>query len=245
MAEGNIRFKLDLVLHLLDTTTGLPITRQIPYLEVNGRPLTMQRRGDGTYILLNRERLDMDIALSLEGYYPMTILVRYEELDERYPEIEVPLIPIRRSYGFNDICTLEGNMKGITDIAAISIHRTDAMLGAYDAKKNILRLFETRRLDEDQYAIFHKGKMEFEEFRIVKQSDRGMLLHLKEPLLQECEPEESIVRIVRGMTDTKGRYLLCVRNDGNGTKYLIRYTVRGKTKFQLVEFGDQEERRLE
>ena len=62
--------------------------------------------------------------------------------------------------------------------------------------------------------------------------------------MTECKPEEGIVRIVRGMTDANGRYLLRVRMDGKGTKYLVRYTVFGVTKFKEFAFGDEMERRF-
>lgn len=245
MAEGNISYKLDLVVYLIDTTTGYPIEQKEVIFRKNGSILAMLSRGAGTYILLNCDRTDAELEISIKGYHSRSLQLRYEELNSRYPILEVPMIPVLPTYGCTDICTLEGSEKGITDIAAISMTQTDAMLGAYNARKNTLRLFESRRLDEERYAIFHKEIGEFEEFRIVRQLERGLMLQLENPLVRECKPEESIVRIVHGVTDAKGRYLLRVRRDGRGTKYLVRYTVRGKTEFRQIEFGEQNERGLE
>lgn len=245
MAEGSISFKLDLVLNLVDTTTGFSIDEKEVIILRDGRVLPMLPREPGTYILMNYGRVDMELSISVKGYEKTNVSVRYEELDGMdYPAIEVPLVPLLPQRGLTDLCTLQGTKRGITDLAAISLNRADAMLGAYNAKKLSLRLFESRRLDEVSYAIFHEEKMEFEEFCIVKKSEKGMLLHIREPLQQECKPEEILVRIVRGITDTKGRYLMRLRMDGSGTKYLVRYTVRGKTKFEIVEFGDERERGL-
>lgn len=245
MAEGNVRYKLDLIVNLLDTTTGIPISQKEVMFRSDGQIVSMLNREEGTYILLNHGRMDMELEISVKGYHILTVPVRYERLSELFPTIEAPMIPVIMPYGYSDMCSLEGNMPGITDLAAISLSRIDALLGAYNAKKNTLRLFESRELDENDYAVLHKEDMEFEEFRIVKKTEKGMLLQLKEPLLKECKPEEGIARIVRGKTEANGRYLLRVRMDGKGTKYLVRYTVNGVTKFKKFAFGEQTEGRLE
>lgn len=245
MAEGNVSYKLDLIVHLLDTTTGLMISQREVIFSNGNHIVVMQERGDGTYILLNYGRVDMLLTIKVKGYLETVISVRYDELSPQYPTIEAQLIPVIKPYGYHDICSLEGIMPGISDIAAISLTETDAMLGAYNPKKSTIRLFSTRRLDENDYAVFHKESMEFEEFRIVKKAENGLLLHIKEPLLMECKPEEGITRIVRGMTDINGRYLLRVRMDGKGTDYLVRYTVNGKTGYKRIAFGEQKERSLE
>lgn len=244
MAEGNVSYKLDLIVHLLDTTTGLMISQREVIFSNGNHIVVMQERGDGTYILLNYGRVDMLLTIKVKGYLETVISVRYDELSPQYPTIEAQLIPVIKPYGYHDICSLEGIMPGISDIAAISLTETDAMLGAYNPKKTTIRLFSTRRLDENDYAVFHKESMEFEEFRIVKKAEKGLLLHIKEPLLMECKPEEGITRIVRGMTDINGRYLLRVRMDGKGTDYLVRYTVNGKTGYKRIAFGEQKERSL-
>ena len=245
MAEGSISFKLDLLVLLLDTTTGLPINQKEVMFQSRNQILTMLQRSEGTYILLNHGRIDMELEISVKGYMPKKVSVRYEELSAAYPTIEASLIPVVNEYGYHDMCTIEGYMPGITDISAISLEEIDARLGAYNTKKRTLRLFSTKRLDENCYAILHKEDMEFEEFSIVKKAEKGLLLYLKEPLLKECRPEEGIVRIVRGEVDSNGRYLLRVRKDGKGTKYLVRYTVQGVSKYQSVVFDGERERRLE
>lgn len=245
MAEGKVSFKLDLIVNLRDTTTGLPVTEREVIFHINESVVPFLSREEGIYVLMNYGRTNIDLKITVKGFLAVTIPVRYEELSEQYPFIEVAMIPIVRSYGYNSLGTLSGVMPGITDIAAISLNRTDAMLGAYLAKKNSLRLFETRRLDERSYAVFHEEEMEFEEFCIVKITEKGLLLQLQSALEKPCKPEEGIARIVRGTIDANGRYLLRVRMDGKGTKYLVRYIVDGITKFQQVEFGEETERRLE
>lgn len=245
MTEGNVNYKLDLVVNLLDTTTGYPIQQKEVMFHSSGQIVAMNKRGDGTYILMNHGREDMDLEVSVKGYLPKTVPIRYEELSQQYPTVEVPLVPVVLPYGYHDFCTVEGEMEGITDIAAISVTKMDASLGAYNMKKGTIRLFASRRLDETRYAVYHKEEEEFEEFCIVKKSEQGFLLQLKDPLQKECRPEEGIARIVHGITDVNGRYLLRVRMDGKGKGYLVRYTVNGLTKFKRIEFGDERERRLD
>lgn len=245
MAEGSIHYRLDLIVLLLDTTTGLPIYQKEVMFKTGSQILPMLERDQGTYILLNYGRKDMELEINVKGYLQEKISVKYEQLSTQYPTVEVPLIPNTKVSGYHDICELEGYLPGIEDIAAISLGEMDARLGAYNAKKGILRLFSTRRLDECCYAILHKEEMKFEEFSIVKKAEDGFLLYLKEPLLQECKPEEGIARIVRGKIDTNDRYLLRVRLDGKGTEYLVRYTVKGITKYRQMFLSKDEERRLE
>lgn len=245
MAEGSIHYKLDLIVLLLDTTTGLPIHQKEVLFQNGSHILPMLERDQGTYIIFNHGRTDMELEITVKGYMKEFVSVSYERLSKEYPTVEIPMIPMVPTYGYHDMCEVEGYMPGIEEIAAISLGEMDAKLGAYNAKKGTLRLFSTRRLDESCYAILHKEDMKFEEFSIVKKSEKGLLLYLKEPLLQECKPEEGIARIVRGKIDANGRYVLRVRKDGKGTEYLVRYTVKGITKYQHMFLNNDEERRLE
>ncbi len=59
MAEGNVRYKLDLIVNLLDTTTGIPISQKEVMFRSDGQIVSMLNREEGTYILLNHGRMDM------------------------------------------------------------------------------------------------------------------------------------------------------------------------------------------
>ena len=72
-----------------------------------------------------------------------------------------------------------------------------------------------------------------EEFQIRKRLD-NLSVKLVAPLETACRPETKIARIVRGMVDEEGRYLLRVLEDGGGTEYLVRYIVNGKATFKHV-----------
>ena len=119
MAEGNVRYKLDLIVNLLDTTTGIPISQKEVMFRSDGQIVSMLNREEGTYILLNHGRMDMELEISVKGYHTLTVPVRYERLSELFPTIEAPMIPVIMPYCYSDMCSLEGNMPGITDLAAI------------------------------------------------------------------------------------------------------------------------------
>ena len=99
-------------------------------------------------------------------------------------------------------------------------------------------------MEEQAYAIVYEGQMEFEEFKISKKIDK-LSLKLKEPLKRACKPEQVVNRIVRGITEESGKYLLRVREDAEGTEYLVRYVVNGETKYRRIAFSNPEDRRLE
>ena len=72
MAESWIEYKLDLIVRLVDTTTGELISeRQVLFLE-EGNVLLLLERGTGTYILLNHGTKDTKIELRVTGYEPET-----------------------------------------------------------------------------------------------------------------------------------------------------------------------------
>ena len=240
MAEVSISYKLDLVVTLLDTTTGRIAEERQVLFYCNNELLSMNSSSAGVYILMNHGRHDMKILAQVKGYEPAEFFVCYDSLDGRYPIVEVPLVPIIKPYGYTDLCEISGSMEGIEEICAVSLNDVRAKICAYNAKKNTLRLFSSSQLDEGAYAVVHEKNMEFEEFRIIKKAERDLLLYLGEPMQSECVPEEGIARIVRGKVDANGRYLLRVRKDGAGTRYLIRFTVNGNKQYKLHSFDDEE-----
>ena len=244
MAEAHISFKLDLIIHLVDTTTGFPVSQRQTVIRGNGALLTVLERGTGYYILLNHGRENMHLEVEVKGYLPAVAEVTYTELPQDYPEVEIQLIPEVNPYGYTDLVTLEGTRPGIKSLDAIPMHNPCARTASYVERKQLLKLFNAKDLGEQTYALYHEEKMQFEEFRIAQKKDE-LTLKLSQPLAEECRPEEQVTRIIRGRIDREGNYLLRVREDGNGTEYLVRYVVRGKAKYKRISFDHPEDRRLE
>ena len=88
-----IRHSLDLVLHLVDTTTGVLLSGIGAVFERDGRPLSLLNKGDGHLILIGSGRTDFRLTVKLRGYLTREVEIRYAELSERYPLYELPMLP--------------------------------------------------------------------------------------------------------------------------------------------------------
>ena len=243
MDDMHFTFRLDLVVRLLDTTTGIPIAQRQIFFSAEGQVLKFFQRGIGVFILMNQGRKDMKLTVDAAGYESRTIDICYDALSTKFPEIEVPMIPKVKEYGYNDILTLEGEMPGMESIDAVPWKFPCAVAAKYLAPRRLMKLFSAKSLEERSYALIHEDSMEFEEFLIAGKQDK-LTLVLRYPLEGACAPEETITRIVRGNVDPSGKYLLRVQQDGSGTDYLVRYVVDGKAAYKRIVFEHPEERRL-
>lgn len=245
--EAAICYRLDLVIRLVDTTVGSPVTERQVLFRENGRMLSFLSRGAGTYVLVNGERKKRQISIAVRGYLETTADICYEALTGRYPEVYVELIPERPKYGGWDFMDISGNLPGISSVAAVCLTAPSARAVSYNAEKRQMRILPARELNEKTYALIHSQTDSFEEF-CVASVKKKVLLRLEHPLETAFQPEEEIARIVRGRTETNGNYLLRLRGDGQGLQYLIRYVVNGKTNFRRAAAGnadDPENRRLQ
>lgn len=234
MADAEIHYKLDLVVRLVDTTTGKRVLQRQVVFRCMGQMLPFLYRDDGVYVLLNHGRNDMLLEIEAADYLPIKLEIHYAELAENFPEIEAPLIPQISPKGFVEMLTFEGRCPGLSSISAVSLKGAYGAAAGYQEKKQILKLFYGKPLEENSYAVIHEQEREFEEFQIKKRLDR-LSVKLAAPLQTVCRPETKIVRIVRGMVEPDGRYLLRVLEDGGKAAYLVRYVVNGKASFKYVE----------
>lgn len=238
MADAEIHYQLDLIVRLVDTTTGKKIPQRQVTFKAENQILAFQRRDEGVYVLLNHGRADMVLDISVIGYLPMQLQVCYEELSPRFPEVEVPLIPEAGRNRFVDYLTLEGNRPGITSVAAVSLKKPHGAVISYQARKQSLKLYYAKEFEEHSYAVIHEEMQEFEEFQIKKRLDK-LELKLAAPLKADCRPEAKINRIVHGKVEPDGHYILRVLEEGGGTDYLVRYVVDGKVTFKRFQAESQ------
>ncbi|MDO4292930.1 MAG: hypothetical protein Q4C65_06825 [Eubacteriales bacterium] len=244
MADARIQYRLDLIVRLVDTTTGEPVPeRQTIFLE-EGRVVSLLERGTGVYILLNHGRQDTRFTVKAAGFETESFPVRYGELDSRFPTITLYLMPVMKQTGYVDVLCLEGRLDGLTMLEAADLNRPEAIIQGYQARRQTLHLMESRRLEEETYAMVHPGTGRWEPFRIKKQPDK-LKLQLVSPLEEACEAQEPVARIVRGKVYPDGRYLLRTRAQGGRADYMIRYEVKGEVRFMQIDFYGTEERRLE
>ena len=238
MADAEIHYKLDLIVRLVDTTTGKKVGQKQIIFKSENQMLVFQRRDEGVYVLLNHGREDMTLEICAEGYLPMRKKICYEELSPKFPEVEVPLIPEAGRNRFVDYLTLEGNRPGITSVAAVSLKKPHGVVISYNARRQSLKLYYAKAFEEQTYAVIHEEAQEFEEFQIGKRLDK-LELKLVSPLNADCRPEEKINRIVHGKVDPDGHYILRVLDEGCGTDYLVRYEVNGQVSFKRFSTENQ------
>ncbi len=233
MADAEIHYQLDLIVRLLDTTTGRRIEQRQVIFKCDDQVLAFLRRDSGVFILLNHGRSDMTLDIQVAGYLSASVNVCYEELPKNFPEVEVAMIPEAFSGGFIDMLTLEGSCCGLESIEAVSLKDTFGAVDSYQEKKQIMKLFYTKPLEEAFYAIIHEQEQEFERFQIKKRVDK-LSVKLASPLKAACKPGTKIARIVYGRVDQDGRYLLRIQQDEGGTEYLLRYVINGSESFKRI-----------
>lgn len=243
MSDIKFSYKIDLIVHLVDTTTGFPVSKKNAKFFRDGRMITFLEKAEGFHILTNYGREDMEIEAEVSGYMPAKVKVSYDKLNQTFPEVEMPLVPILKPYGYFGFITLEGMLPGIESIDAIALKNECAKVAGYIEKKQVLKLFVAKYMEEQAYAVVHEEQMEFEEFWISKKIDR-ITLKLREPLNMACGPEQTVTRIIRGIADESGKYLLRIQ-ENSLTDYIIRYVVKGKTKYKRIDISNPEDRRLE
>ena len=140
MADAEIHYKLDLIVRLVDTTTGKAIGQRQVTFKNEEQVIPFLRRDEGLYILLNRGRNDIELVIQVTGYLPAKVQICYAELSENYPEVEVAMIPEVSTNGFIDMLTLTGHCPGMESIVAVSLKKPYGAVDSYLEKKQTLRL---------------------------------------------------------------------------------------------------------
>ncbi len=248
MEEGVIRCRLDLVIRLEDTTTGMPVSEYGAKFLFNDKPIYPKSDGNGNFILINSGRENGLMQANVDGYEPCFVYVEYEKLDERMPTVDLFLIPSENLFADpKDVFTLSGRLEGIAALEAIHLGRPSSSTREYDPKRRILTIFmPNRRMNmiHSYYGIANIAQGRFEDITILSDLG-GKKVRLKEPLQEEFSPNSPIFRIIFGQVDANGNYLLRVRNDGKNQKHLIRYVVNDEVRFKTIDFNQIDEDTLD
>jgi hypothetical protein len=241
LEKGVIRCRLDLVIRLEDTTTGMPVGERGVQFTLNDKTIFPRHSGDGNYILVNSGRENGLMRANVNGYEPSFVYVDYEKLDEQMPSIDLFLIPSENMFlDPDDIFTLSGRLEGLTSLEAIHLGRPSSSTREYDPKRRILTIFmPNRRMNmiHSYYGIANIAQGRFEDITILSELG-GKKVRIKEPLQEEFSPNSPIFRIIFGKVEEDGSYLLRVRNDGKNQKHLIRYVVNDEVRFKPIDFND-------
>ena len=240
--DGVIRARLDLLIRLQDTTTGLLVEERNVNFYFNDEPFRPRVRGFGNYILINYGRENGLMRVEVYGYEPFITYLDYEKLDDRLPTVDVFLIPSEKDDTRREFISLSGKLKGISSLECIHPNRPFSGIREYDKKKNIMTIYAPNRrmnMVHTYYGLLGSGTGTYECIEITEQID-NQKVRLKEPLQQEFSVNAPICRRIFGKVDEEGNYLLRIRDDGKNLKYLVRYVVDNDVRYKSVDFHNLE-----
>lgn len=238
MEEGIIRYKLDLMIRLLDATTGNVVDERNIHFKCEDQNLEAHARGEGCYIFMGRGREDCLMQIDVYGFEPKTMRVVYEELDPILPTIDVFLIPSENRRRGEPLLTLKGTISGLEAVEAIHPGRPVTSIRDFDVKKRVMTVFSPNRrvdLKDQYYGIMNAEKGSFEDIEIEEElTDKKV--RLRKLLEEEFLPNSPICRIIYGQVEQDGSYLLRVRDSGKNQNYLVKYIVNGETRYKNIDF---------
>lgn len=240
VTQSTVTHKLSLAVRLINSVTGGRIRERNVVFHCPGTMVKPVSKGDGVYLFINTEREDFELEVSVYGYEPAKVQIKFEEPQENYPIREIYLIPEDTPAG-GVYLTLRGCLKGISAIEAVSLDETVCSLKDYENRRQIMTIANPKnvRLSDVYYALLNSSRTEFEIFEIVEQTDSSRL-KIAKPLAGEWKWNDTIARIIPGRTDDAGNYLLRVV-DTEKALYLVHYVVNGKDLFQTVDLNQPEE----
>ncbi|MCR4705199.1 MAG: hypothetical protein K5641_03950 [Lachnospiraceae bacterium] len=238
MEASVIRYSLDLLVRLVDTTTGGSVDSRDALFFENGQQIKPMPKGGGNYIFLNEKREDRTLTIRVYGYEECELLIRYDELDSALPTKEAFLIPAGEARTGESILRLTGTLKGITAIEAVCISQTGWCISEFDERKRIMKLFRSQNrfsTENIYYGLINTVNDTYESFEILKQVSEDSV-KIKKPLEEEFSVNSPISRIVFGRTYPDGRYVLAVRDNATDLRYLVKYRIGDVDHFQAVDF---------
>ena len=227
-----INHKLDLVVRLIDASTGKPVDERNRSFARDGKVFRMMEKGGGVLFLINGGRENFELSVNVYGYEAKKILVDYGALDERMPELIVWLLP-------KNALSLEGNLKGITSLCAVRLVTPGCFVNSYDAKKNVVTLFNPHKLvlSYHVYGILDSEKKFFEPI-LLNDEDGIETVKPAGPLKRIPACNDPVERIIEGDVRADGGYCLKVRDDADRIEVLVRYEAEGKEFFQILEMHE-------
>lgn len=238
--ECVIRVRIDLLIRLIDTTTGASVNEMNTEFIRDGSTMTPVYKGDGNFIFINTGRENGLMHIKAYGYEEKTIYVNYEELAEYTPECDVFLIPSESTIKGEPIISISGNLPSLKSIDAINVLRPLCSFAEFNAKKKEISVFgfvagKDVELGDMHYAMTKMDEKSYESFEVADQSGANKAI-LKDPLQGETKPNQKIYRLLFGDVKDDGSFVFRVRDDATEIRYLLRFVAGDDTYFRLIDF---------
>ena len=246
MSESIIRCRLDLLIRLIDTTTGAEVEERNVRFWKKGQIIQPVPRGGGNYVFLNCGREDCELEIEVHGFERCIVSVLYENLDSLLPIKEVFLMPSENTGVGQHVITFSGMLPGIEEVQAVHLGVTRCCISEFDERKRIIKLFKTHksRMTDIHYGLIHMDKQDYEPFTVEKEIS-NLSIKICQPLQQDFSVNSPIARVVFGSTTSEGKYCIRVRDNSTNLVYLVRYVVKGNVRFKTIDFHHLEGVKLE
>lgn len=243
MDGATFRHRVDLIIQLIDTTTGLGVSDAGTLITKNGYGFDVLRR-DGSFVAINVGREDFTLGIKARGYEECEVEVKYEDLDEALP-IQLVFLTPKESVGNGEpILSLTGSLDGIESIEGVCVNRPYCSISDFDEKKLIMTVFRPQgilSMDNVFYGLI-KGKESYERIEVTEKIGEAKV-KLLAPIENGYSVNSPIAKVVFG-TVKDNEYIFRVRDDANILQYLICYVVKGEKHFKLIDFHKPEEMSL-
>lgn len=235
MNHSVIRYCIDLVIYLVDTTSGSFLSQKNVILFQNNTILNPMKKGIGTYILCNHGRNDFVLTVEAFGYESSCINVNFESFDKGIPTVYVPMIPKISIENDAILSEIRGNLSGLEKIDAVTTEDKSLYLNKFDEKIQTITLFNylEKPIHNIEYAVINPEKTEYEAFKIVRELHKHQF-EIQSPLKKYWESNSILSRVIYGKVESNGDYILRIRK-GNRQKYIVRYVLGGAERFECLE----------
>lgn len=238
--EALIRYKLGLVLRLIDSVTGKLITvRDVRFLmpEGIGPPVP---KGEGVYLFMNISRENFRLGVCVYGYEPVKALIDFSRIDERMPATEIFLIPKDELPRSESMLSVKGILKGMESIECVSLRNVAISVKEFEEDTRILTMFNPHResFEYDRYGIINDSYTEYDELDVAKELSKQKV-ELNSVPEHGCFENQPIMRIIPGQVSDDGSFVLRVPNTASAD-YLVCYRQAGQKHFRRLDFRKTE-----
>lgn len=239
MEQAVILYQLDLLIRLIDTTSGMQITERKITLYNNGNQVDFLYKGEGLCALINIGRKPFALKAQVNGFEDRTVWVDYQTLDMRLPVLEIPMIPRNSRPESGRLYTVKGCLKGITALEGISCNHCFFRINHID-EDNQMTIFNphNKRMNLSHYGLFHQRQGTFEPFTVISQISPDTV-KIKHPIKGSFEINEPIMPLIFGMVKDDGSYIFRARTEAESQSFILRYVTEEKERFCRLDFKCQ------
>lgn len=233
-----ILHRLDLLVRVMETVTGNPMVEASLRFYKNGEEMKPLPKGNGIYILMNIGREDFYLSITANGFVEKKILVRFEELDESLPALEICLIP-NEQYRTRAPCHIfKGSIPGLVSVDAVKLSGSLCQIKDYKPHEKILNIFNPHRIQLTQmyYGLLDLYEQTYQPF-IVKKRISDTSFYIDREIPEGFASHDPIARMLFAHVAPNGSFRFMALKDSADARFLLRFQTRRETMFRVMDFN--------